>query len=56
MNWLSHSPDLKLIENYWRLLKTKIFGLHPEPATHGHSKVDWTDLHEAIKKAGEARD
>lgn len=30
MDWPPHSPDLKPIENLWRLLKAKIYEIYPE--------------------------
>jgi transposase len=56
MEWPPHSPDLNPIEPVWRLLKLKLFELHPELVDMGQSEGDWDFFKACMCEAWDALD
>lgn len=56
MDWPAHSPDLNPIEPVWRMLKIKLFDMHPELLDMGRSDSDWDYFRSCILEAWDALD
>jgi transposase len=56
MEWPPHSPDLNPIEPVWRLLKLKLFELHPGLVDMGQSENDWDFFKACMCEAWDALD